>query len=338
IGTGPFVFEEWKRGSHVKLRKNPDYWQAELPYLDGIVTRFIGDGATASIAIETGEAHLSTDISLIDIERLRQNPQIAVDVYTDSYLNNAQIFEFNLENPILAKREVRHALAHAIDRNFIVEAIFFGAAKPAASTIPAVFTSYNDEAPFQYPFDLKKAAQLLDAAGFPKRDDGTRFSLRLAFLPGDTFKKTSEYLRSTFGKLDIKVEILEGDLGTYIKRVYNERGFDINLNGISRLFDPTAGVQRLYWSDGIKNVAPYVNAAHYSNPEVDDLFRAAAVEQDDTKRAEQFRKIQAIAGADLPNLALVALPTVVARSKAAQSLVTTIDVTSSDFATAWLDV
>ncbi|NTF52926.1 ABC transporter substrate-binding protein [Agrobacterium rhizogenes] len=338
IGTGPFVFEEWKRGGYVKLRKNPDYWQPGLPYLDGVVARFIGDGAAASIAIETGEAHLSTDISLVDIDRLRQNPEIAVDIYTDSYLNNAQIFEFNLENPILAKRQVRQALAHAIDRNFIVEAIFFGAAKPAASTIPTVFTSYNDEAPFQYPFDLETASQLLDAAGFPKNNDGSRFSLRLAFLPGDTFKKTAEYLRSTFGKLGIKVDILDGDLGTYIKRVYYERGFDINLNGISRLFDPTAGVQRLYWSDGIKNIAPYVNAAHYDNPQIDGLFRAAAVEQDDAKRAGQFKKIQAIAGEDLPNLALVALPTVVARSKAAQSLVTTIDVTSSDFATAWLDV
>ncbi|MFB9948986.1 ABC transporter substrate-binding protein [Rhizobium puerariae] len=338
IGTGPFIFEEWKRGSHVKLRRNPDYWQAGLPYLDAVVTRFVGDAAAASIAIETGEAHLSTDISYVDIDRLRQNPQIAVDTYTDAYLNNAQIFEFNLENPILAKREVRHALAHAIDRNFIVDTIFFGAAKPAASTIPAVFAAYNDEAPFQYPFDLQKASQLLDAAGFQKKEDGVRFSLRLAFLPGDTFRKTSEYLRSAFGKLGVRVEIQDGDLGTYIKRVYNERGFDINLNGISRLFDPTAGVQRLYWSDGIKNVAPYVNAAHYNNPEVDDLFRSAAIEKDDAKRAGYFRKIQAIAGVDLPNFALVALPTVIARSAAARSLVTTIDVTSSDFANAWLDV
>lgn len=337
IGTGPFVFEEWKRGSYVKLRKNPAYWQAGLPYLDGVVTRFVGDGASASIALETGEAHLTNDVSLVDLERLRQNPQLVVETYSDAYLNNAQIFEFNLENPILAKTEVRHALAHAIDRNFIVEAIYFGAAKPAGSTIPAVFSQYNDEKPFQYPFDVQKASDLLDKAGFPRKDDGSRFSLRLAFLTGDAFKKTSEYLRSAFGKIGIKVDILDGDLGTYIKRVYNERGFDINLNGISRLFDPTAGVQRLYWSDGIKNVAPYVNAAHYNKPEVDDLFRAAAIEQDDAKRAVHFKKIQAITGVDLPNFAVVALPTIVARSAKAQSIVTTIDVTSGDFATAWLD-
>lgn len=335
VGTGPFVFEEWKRGSYVKLKRNPTYWQAGLPHLDGFVARFVGDAAAATIAVETGEADYATDTAYADLERLRQNPKLSVNVYTDAYLNNAEVFEFNLENAILAKKEVRHALAHAIDRNFINEAIFYGTAQPAASNIPAVFKTYNDEAPFQYPFDLAKAGALLDKAGYPKGADGTRFSLRLTYLPSDTFKKTSEYFRSTFGKLGVKVEIVEGDLATYIKRVYTERGFDINLNGISRLFDPTAGVQRLYWSDSIKNITPYANAAHYNNPKVDDLFRAASVEVDETKRAQQFKEIQKITGDDLPNFSVIALPTVVVANKRVQQLITTIDVTSGDLSTAW---
>lgn len=335
IGTGPFVFEEWKRGSYVKLKRNPNYWQADLPHLDGFVARFFADAASATIAVETGEADYAADVSYGDLERLRQNPKLSVEVYTDAYLNNAEVFEFNLENPILAKKEVRHALAHAIDRDFINDAIFFGTAKPAGSNIPKVFTAYNDEAPFNYPFDLTKANELLDKAGYPKGADGTRFSVRLAFLPSDAFRKTADYLRSAFGKIGVKVEVLEGDLATFIKRVYTERGFDLTVNGISRLFDPTAGVQRLYWSDGIRNPAPYVNAAHYNNPKVDDLFRAAAVEVDETKRAAQFKEIQKITGDELPNFSIVALPTVILRSANLQSLVTTIDIAYGDLATAW---
>lgn len=92
------------------------------------------------------------------------------------------------------------------DRDFLIETVFLGTAKPAASTIPGVFSTYNDAAPLQYPFDLKKAAALLDAA-YNKGEDGTRFNLRLAFLAGETFRKTSEYFRSSFGKLGIKVKI-----------------------------------------------------------------------------------------------------------------------------------
>lgn len=104
-----------------------------------------------------------------------------MEVYTDAYLNNAAIFEFNLENAILAKKEVRHALAHAIDRNFINDAIFFGTAKPAGSNIPAVFSTYNDEKPFTYPFDLAKANELLDKAGI------LRARMALAFRCGSPF-------------------------------------------------------------------------------------------------------------------------------------------------------
>jgi peptide/nickel transport system substrate-binding protein len=276
------------------------------------------------------------EILRADGERLKGNPKIRLETFSDAYMNNAQILEFNLDHPTLAKTEVRHALAHAIDREFINDVIFYGHACAAASTIPAALAAYNDEAPFNYPFDLPAANRLLDAAGLKRGGDGTRFSLRLAFLPGALFKQTAEYLRGAFAKVGVKIDILDGDLGTYLKRVYNERGFELNLNGISRLFDPTAGVQRLYWSDGIKNPLPYLNAAHYNNPRVDELFRQAAVELDEANRARQFKEIQQITGAELPAIAVVALPTIIVSNTRAQNYVTTVDVASSDFAQAWV--
>lgn len=335
IGTGPFVFEEWQRGSHVKLKRNPNYWRDGLPYLDGFIARFVADTAAVTIALETGEADYTTDINYGDLERLKQNPTLVVQPYTNAYHNNASVFEFNLENEILANVKVRHALAHGINREFINDAVYYGTAKSAGSTIPAIFTSYNDEAPFSYPFDPARANALLDEAGYPRQADGSRFALRVTFHPGQYFRRTAEYFRSAFGDLGIKVTIIDGDLAAFIKRVYTERGFDINLNGISRLFDPTVGVQRLYWSDAIKNVVPYANAAHYNNPAVDDLFRAAATEADESKRAELFKKIQKITGEDLPNFAVVELPTVIVHNSRLHSLVTTIDVASSDLARAW---
>jgi peptide/nickel transport system substrate-binding protein len=336
IGTGPFVFKEWRRGSYVVLERNPNYWRTDLPYLDRFVVRFVGDAAMVSTQLETGEADVSFDVSLYDLDRLKRNPKLAVEIQYDAYLNNALILEYNLDTPVLAKPEVRHAIAHAIDRRFIIDSIYLGTAGAAGSTIPRVFKSYNDEAPFAYPFDLDRAAKLLDAAGYPKGPDGIRFSLRLAYMPSDPFRRTTEFLRGSLAKLGIKAEIVPGDLASYIRRVYTERGFDINLNGISRLFDPTAGVQRLYWSDGIRNVAPYVNAAHYNNPAVDDLFRAAAVERDEDRRAAAFHEIQAIVGKDLPAIAVIELPTVIVRNTRLNGLVTTIDAPYGDLATAFV--
>ena len=334
VGTGPFVFVEWKQGSHVLLKRNPDYWQPGAPLLDRVVVRFVNDAASASAALETGEADFSLSVALPDLARLKANPKLKIETFSDAYLNNAQILEFNLDHPVLARREVRHALAHAIDRGFINDAIFYGHATPAASTVPAALAAYNDEAPFSYPLDPARAGALLDAAGLRRGPDGSRFAVRLTFHPGALFKQTAEYLRGAFGRLGVRIEILDGDLGTYIRRVYTERGFDLNLNGISRLFDPTAGVQRLYWSDGIRNPLPYLNAAHYDNPRVDGLFREAAVEFDEARRARQFKEIQAITGADLPAIAVVALPTVVVANARLRNHVTTVDIASGNFAEA----
>ncbi len=165
IGTGPYIVVEWARGSHVVLRRNPDYWQPGRPFLDRIVVRFVADTMAVSTALEAGEADVSYSVALPELERLRANPRLTVTTASDDYLNNAQVLEFNLDRPVLARREVRHALAASIDRRIITGTIFYGHAEAAGSTIPAALKAYNDEAPFAYPFDLARANRLLDEAG-----------------------------------------------------------------------------------------------------------------------------------------------------------------------------
>lgn len=170
--------------------------------------------------------------------------------------DNAQVLGSNLDRPVLARREVRHALASAIDRRSIAGTIVYGHAPAAGATIPAALKACNDETPFAYPADLAQANRLLGEVGLPRGPDGTRFALRLTFHPGPAFRKTGEHLRAAFSRVGVKVEITVGDLATSIRRVDTERCSGFNLNGLSRLFDPTVGAQRLYWSDGIERPCP----------------------------------------------------------------------------------
>ncbi|WP_286936807.1 ABC transporter substrate-binding protein [Achromobacter sp. UBA4530] len=338
IGTGPFRFKEWSKGSYVVLEKNPDYWRKGHPYLDRVIYRFIKNTASISAAIETGEANAALNVAVSDLDRLSGNPKLAIDDTYDEFLSNVLFLEFNLDNPILANPKVRHALAHAIDRNFIANTVYYKRARVVNSPIPSILAQYYDDSAFNYPVDLARANTLLDEAGYPRKGSDGRFSLRLAFMPSADFKRTSEYIRAALNRVGVKVEIVDGDLPTFINRLYKERSFDLSVNGLGRLFDPTVGVQRFYWSDGIKNPLPFVNAAHYNNPRVDDLFRAAAVETDDTRRAATFKEIQGIVGKDLPTLPLVTVPsTLQVYQKRVHNLNNSVDLTAGDFSDTWLE-
>ncbi len=92
----------------------------------------------------------------------------------------------------------------------------------------------------------------------------------------------------------------------FLKRVYTDRQFDFTSIGVNTLFDPSVGVQRLYWSKNIRPGVPFSNAPHYSNPDVDRLLEAASVEVDESKRVVLYTQFQQIVYRDLPILPIVA--------------------------------
>ena len=91
-----------------------------------------------------------------------------------------------------------------------------------------------------------------------------------------------------------------------MKRVYADRDFDFTFNGMSNLFDPTVGVQRLYWSKNFKPGVPFSNGSHYASAKVDGLLEAAAIEVDAKRRYEQWADIQRQVIEDLPDYGVIA--------------------------------
>jgi peptide/nickel transport system substrate-binding protein len=87
-----------------------------------------------------------------------------------------------------------------------------------------------------------------------------------------------------------------------VKRVYTDRAFDFAANSMTNTFDPTIGIQRLYWSKNFKPGVPFSNASHYINPALDQVLEAAAVETDPAKRRADFVTMQQTVARDLPDI------------------------------------
>lgn len=307
VGTGPYRFVEWVRGSHVIFQRNEDYWASQKPYLDQIIFRFIIDPAAAVVAVETGQVQVSVaNLPLTDIDRLKANPDLVVDTAPAPYSPSIARAEFNLENKYLADIKVRHAIAHAIDKDFIVNTIYLGYATRLDGPVsPDLAKFYTPDLP-KYVFDPAKAEQLLDEAGYKRGADGIRFKLFVdPTQPSGPPKQTAEYFVQALAKVGIKVELRSQDFATFVKRIFTDRDFDIAIEGMSNLYDPTVGIQRLYWSKNFKPGVPFTNGSKYSNPEVDRLLETAAVEVDPKKRLELFNQFQKLVVEDLPTLDIV---------------------------------
>lgn len=308
IGTGPFKFVEWERGSHIVLEKNPDYWDAGKPLLDKLVVRIYPDPSARVAAFEAGELNLGGDgpIPLNEVKRFQENPAFKVETRGTEMNNSLDVLQTNMRNEHLAKAEVRKALMHAIDMNAMMNVVWYGLAEPLTGPIPQTLAHFYSKDVPSYPFDPAKADELLDAAGFPKDGSGNRFKLRLIYpTTGDTYERAGQFLRQQFRKVGVDLELQAADVPTFIRQVYGEYNFDLTMFPASVTADPSIGLQRFYHSAAAKQGTPFVNASDYKNSEMDDVLTKAATEPDAAKRAELFKRFQQIAMEDLPILPLM---------------------------------
>jgi peptide/nickel transport system substrate-binding protein len=185
IGTGPFRFVAWERGNHLVLERNPDYWDAPRPYLDRLIVRFLTDPSAMANALETNSIHFGTPV-YVDLARLAKVPSLISYPLSTPFNAIVNSLEFNLDRPVFHDVRVRQALAHAIDRDFLVKNVWFGNGAAADSPIPKSMTVFHAENLPAYEFDLKKAEALLDAAGQKRGANGIRLTLFLDPYPTNT--------------------------------------------------------------------------------------------------------------------------------------------------------
>lgn len=306
IGTGPFRMAEYEVGSYLVLEKNADYWDAGYPLLDRIVIQFIADAATRAAMLESGQADaiFLNMIPAQDILRLNELPEFEMDSRGFEAMPSAQQMDFNLDNPILADVRVRHAIAHAIDTQWITDNIWYGLGHAGKSPLHVDQVEYyTTEGVPEYPYDMDRANALLDEAGHARGDDGMRFSLMLDPSPWGTESiNAAPYIKEQLRQIGIDVTIRTQDFAVFTTTVWTDRAHDLVLYTVNLGVDPTIGTQRFYWSKAFNPGVAFSNGAHYVNPEVDALLEAAQVEMDNAKRKEQFAEFQRIVMADLPVL------------------------------------
>lgn len=300
IGTGPFMFKEWARGSHIHLVANPDYYLEGKPGLTEIFFRIVPDAASRSVAMETGEAQLAgwNDVENFDVQRLAALPHLEFTTKGYEFASPLLWYEVNLRNKPFNDLRFRKAMMHLLDKNFIVDRIMFGLAAPATGPIASTTPFFEPDLP-RYDFDVEKANAILDEMGLARGANGNRVTIRFLVVPaGEMWTRLAEYFRQAMAAGGIEVVLETTDMAGWGQKVSNWE-FEVTNNLLYQNADPALGVARSYVSTNIRKGVLFSNTEGYENSEVDRLFAEAAMQTTREARQERYSAAQRILVEDI---------------------------------------
>jgi peptide/nickel transport system substrate-binding protein len=333
VGSGPFAFVSWDRGSIMKLVKNQYYWDKgedgkPLPYLDALNFEIIPDDATRILRLQSGAISGAEFIPYSRVTEMKSAPGIKMEMFPST---RVQYITLNVrpqlggkENP-LSNPKVRQALNYAANKDAIIQIVTHGVGTPMTSFMSSATPLHAGDKPL-YPYDLAKAKALMTEAGFP-----SGFSTSLLIRAGNQDEMgMGTALQQMWAAIGVKLELKQVD-NAALTAQYRAGTFDMRVAiWTDDIADPSEITSYFAYS-------PTIDAVHsgWKNAEVDQLYEASQKEVDPAKRKQQYARIQEIFNADGPIVPLYQTPYPVAMSDKAKGFIQ-IPLGNNIFRAAWM--
>jgi peptide/nickel transport system substrate-binding protein len=325
VGSGPFRLVEFKPGQRIVMERFDRFFLAQRPYLDRIIVGINPEAATVVLNLERGDVHMTGFLSNpTDLKRVEQNPALQLTSKGYDGIGSMNWLAFNLERKPMSDLRVRKAIAHAIDKPFVLKALMGGYGIPADGPL-AANSPFAVSDVVRYPHDLARARALLDEAGYRPDANGERFKVTIDYYPGsDTYQKNvAEYLRPQLKKVGINVTVrTAADFPGWARRMATH-DFDMSMDASFNWGDPVIGVHRTYLSTNIRPIV-WTNTQSYRNPEVDKLLTQAGTTLDPVRRKAYYAVFQRIVTDELPVYVINQVPYYTAASKKVGNVPTSI--------------
>lgn len=298
IGTGPFRFVSLTPDEEIVVERNPDYFGG-VPKIERVRFRIVPEAIVRALELRKGTADIGGVTSLTPdmVLALAKQPGIAVEEQPGTVL---AYVAFNFDDPILAHREVRQALAYATDRETIIKYLLRGQARPASSLLPPNHWAYEPNVK-QYDYDPAQAERLLDAAGFPAGAGGVRFHLTLKTSTEESVRLLGQALANQWKRVGVALELRPLENATLLSDVGRGSFQLYTLRWVGANNDP----DMFSYVFSSKRMPPLgANRGHYRNPALDVLIDRQRVEMDREKRKAILSEIQKIVAEDEPYIDL----------------------------------
>jgi peptide/nickel transport system substrate-binding protein len=286
VGAGPFMFEKWDVGADFVAVKNPNFWEEGKPSLGGFTHRTIADSNSIALALQSGDVDASRYAVPTVRDQIEQNPDMVISVppFTspDGWL-------FNCTHEWLSKREVRRAIAMALNTEQFAADSLLGLGKAGNGPIAPDSWAYDTELE-PIPYDVEGAKALIAESGMP---EGTE--IRFLVNQGNVLREDwLTFTEQALQEIGIKVIPEAIEYTTLVDQV--TVGGDYDACGVN-FAGATPDPSKLYDDFHTGSAGNY---AKYSNPELDTLLEQAKAELDMEKAKELYKQIQAVIMDEVP--------------------------------------
>jgi peptide/nickel transport system substrate-binding protein len=278
VGTGPFVQTEWLQGDHITFQRFANYWQKDLPYLEGIRVNILKDPQSLVAQLEAGSLDIADMPSVIDFARLRTDAKYRALTVPSS----TNVFGSNVTKPPTDNKLVRQALNYALDRKRMVEIAFRGAGEPLALPWQPTSLAYDASKQNAYPYDLEKAKALLSQAGVSNLEFDITLNTANAEWSG-----AAQIYQSTLNTLGIKANIKPYESAAYLDQINNHKYTGIYVGSIAY-----ASVEPVTVIGNSRHLDPTGNSnTGYTSEDYVRLWTTASTEADPARRKAIYAQI-----------------------------------------------
>jgi len=270
VGTGPFKFDNWARGSAVTLTRNENYWGEDV-HLDRAEFRFVPDAAAAIPALLSGDVHAMSNMPAGDaLSQIESDPRFEVVIGSTE---GETILSINNQREPFDNLLVRQAISHAINRDEIIAAASSGLGVPIGSHFAPHNPAYVDLTD-TYPHDVERARELLAEAGF---EDG--FSATLRLPPPPYARDGGQVIAAQLREVGIDLEIIPVEWPEWLSQVFTDKDFDMTIISHVEPVDIGIYAREDYYFQ-------------YQSEEFNTLYEELSVTTDEDRRNEIFGDLQ----------------------------------------------
>jgi peptide/nickel transport system substrate-binding protein len=313
VGTGPFIFKEWRHGDQVVLEANKSYWGGQ-PKVDRLIFKINPDAQASLLALRQGDVHILADVNAQLVPAIRGDSNVVLMTQPGLAISGMGM---PCDVAPFTDKRVRQAMNYAIDRDAIDKSLFQGLAVPMTSPLPEAQWGF-DPSLKGYPYDPDKAKSLLAEAGLQSGFKAELLTYNSARGYNSAGSELAVAIQGYLQKIGVEVSVQKMEMGSFLSQIRSGKYggmFMVGWTGDNG--DPDNFLYELFSSDNI----PVGDTARYKNPAVDTALRQAQQEPDHDKRVALYQQAQKIILDDAPWAFINSVEQVRAASKRVQGYV-----------------